>query len=65
MNATEKLTAIIDTLTAALPDAEKFDKGNASAGTRIRKVAQGVKGDMQDLRNLVQELKNAPEVTQG
>ena len=35
-----KLNEIIDTLNEAKTDAEKFDRGNATAGTRVRKNAQ-------------------------
>lgn len=59
MSTQDTLNAIITDLTASLADAEKFDKGNASAGTRIRKTAQGAKSALQDLRLKVQETKNA------
>ena len=59
MSTQDKLNTIINDLTACLADAEKFDKGNASAGTRIRKTAQENKSALQDLRLLVQETKTA------
>ena len=59
MTIEEKLTAIVDTLKAASVDAGKFDRGNASAGTRVRKAAQAAKGALQDLRVAVQEAKAA------
>jgi len=39
-------------------DVDKFNGGNMSAGTRIRKVMQEIKGQAQDLRKEVQEIKN-------
>ena len=39
-------------------DVDKFNNGNASAGTRIRKGMQSLKGQAQDLRKEVQEIKN-------
>lgn len=45
-------------LTELQTDIDKFNNGNASAGTRIRKAMQNVKGQAQDLRKQVQEIKN-------
>ena len=45
-------------LTELQTDIDKFNNGNASAGTRIRKAMQDVKGQAQDLRKDVQEIKN-------
>jgi|TARA_B110000908_G_scaffold145096_1_gene175158 hypothetical protein len=45
-------------LTELQTDIEKFNNGNASAGTRIRKAMQEVKGQAQDLRTQVQTIKN-------
>ena len=39
-------------------DVDKFNSGNASAGTRIRKAMQSLKGQAQALRKEVQEIKN-------
>ena len=39
-------------------DVDKFNSGNAAAGTRIRKAMQSLKGQAQDLRKEVQEIKN-------
>ena len=40
-------------------DVDKFyDKGNAAAGTRIRKTMQSLKGLAQDIRVEVQNQKN-------
>jgi hypothetical protein len=45
-------------LTELAKDVDKFNGGNAAAGTRIRKAMQEVKGQAQDLRKQVQEIKN-------
>ena len=47
-----------ETLTNVASDVEKFNNGNKSAGTRIRKAMQELKGQAQDLRKEVQEIKN-------
>ena len=47
-----------ETLTSIVSDVEKFNNGNKSAGTRIRKAMQTLKGQAQDLRKEVQEIKN-------
>jgi hypothetical protein len=47
METIEKIKALTEELTT---DATKFFKGNNSAGTRARKMAQ-------DLKNLLQELR--------
>lgn len=59
MSIAENLQSIIDTLTAAQADAEKFDNGNASAGTRVRKAAQEGKKALHALRGEVQQVKHA------
>ena len=43
----------------ALVDAVKFDNGNNSAGTRVRKAMQNIKCLAQEVRIEVQEQKNA------
>ena len=40
-------------------DVSKFVEGNNSAGTRVRKAMQVIKGLAQDVRKEVQEQKNA------
>ena len=45
-------------LTELQGDIDKFNGGNASAGTRIRKAMQEMKGQAQDLRKDVQTIKN-------
>ena len=47
------------TLEKGLSDLEKFEDGNMSAGTRVRKNMQTVKDLAQKTRVLVQEQKNA------
>lgn len=48
------------TILAAEEDATKFyTKGNAAAGTRVRKAMQEVKQLAQELRVNIQESKNA------
>ena len=42
----------------ALVDAVKFDNGNNSAGTRVRKAMQNIKNLCQDVRTEVQTQKN-------
>ena len=43
----------------ALVDAVKFDNGNNSAGTRVRKAMQNIKNLAQNVRLEVQEQKNS------
>ena len=50
---------MIATLTAALNDADKHDKGNSAAGTRVRKALQSVKAAAQEVRVQVQNEKNS------
>ena len=47
------------TLERGIEDVEKFEDGNKSAGTRIRKNMQDVKNLAQQIRVEVQEMKNA------
>ena len=46
-------------LEKGIDDVEKFEDGNKSAGTRIRKNMQDVKNLAQQIRVEVQEMKNA------
>ena len=55
---------ILDDLCALLDSARDdntkfFDRGNAAAGTRVRKIMQEVKALAQQLRIDIQEAKNA------
>jgi hypothetical protein len=55
METFEKMQALLEQLK---PDAQKFfEKGNGSAGTRIRQGMQELKKLAQDLRAEVQEAK--------
>jgi len=47
------------TLEKGLTDLQKFEDGNMSAGTRVRKTMQTVKELAQKTRVAVQEQKNA------
>lgn len=55
----DALLALLKDLELGLRDAEKFDSGNASAGTRVRKKAQDAIKHLKDLRKLVSEVKEA------
>jgi len=46
-------------LERGISDLEKFEDGNASAGTRVRKNMQTIKELAQKTRVTVQEMKNA------
>tara|TARA_Y100001963_G_scaffold156985_1_gene251962 strand:- start:3346 stop:3528 length:183 start_codon:yes stop_codon:yes gene_type:complete len=59
MSVKAQVEEIIETLGNALVDAEKHDRGNAAAGTRVRKAMQSVKGDAQAVRLQVQSDKNS------
>jgi len=47
------------TLEKGISDLEKFEDGNMSAGTRVRKTMQTAKELAQKIRVTVQEQKNA------
>lgn len=47
------------TLEKGITDLEKFENGNASAGTRVRKNMQTVKDLAQKVRVEVQNIKNS------
>ena len=51
--------SMLVTLEKGLVDLEKFEDGNASAGTRVRKNMQDVKNLAQLVRVEVQDKKNA------
>ncbi len=66
MNQTTELTKLqelylnmLDTLKEGIEDMEKFEEGNMSAGTRVRKNMQTIKELAQKVRVGVQEQKNA------
>jgi len=52
METLEKIKTLIEELTA---DTTKFFKGNNSAGTRARKLAQDIKTQLQILRTEILE----------
>ena len=54
----ETLENIERQLHGAAEDALKFDQGNNSAGTRVRKAMQNIKGLAQQVRLEVQAQKN-------
>ena len=58
----EKFEALKQLIAEIETDVTKFyEKGNKSAGTRIRKAMQQVKALAQEIRVNVQETKNAAE----
>jgi len=60
MTELEKLYQnMADTLEQGVTDLEKFQDGNMSAGTRVRKNMQTIKDLAQKVRTTVQEQKNA------
>ncbi len=59
----KQLQEMYDTLMSITNDVEKFQDGNKSAGTRIRKAMQTIKTSAQDVRVHVQEVKNSEAVT--
>ncbi|MDB9835122.1 hypothetical protein OAC38_03730 [Candidatus Poseidoniaceae archaeon] len=59
MSVEAMVNMMIENLNAALADAVKHDKGNAAAGTRVRKAMQAAKAAAQDVRAKVQDDKNA------
>ena len=52
METLEKIKTLVEELTT---DTTKFFKGNNSAGTRARKLAQDIKTQLQILRNEILE----------
>ena len=60
MNEVTKLyNQMLINLEKGIDDVEKFQDGNKSAGTRIRKNMQDIKNLAQQIRVEVQEMKNA------
>ena len=58
-----QLQEMHETLMSITDDVEKFQEGNKSAGTRIRKSMQIVKTLAQMVRVHVQEVKNSEPAT--
>ena len=50
---------MLEVMTEANMDLAKFEAGNASAGTRVRKAMQTIKSLAQELRVEVQNQKNS------
>ena len=50
---TDKLREILELLTDALADSEKFDRGMDAPGTRLRKKAMDASKLLKDLRQMV------------
>lgn len=59
MSIENELQTIITNLNTALNDATKFDGGNASAGTRVRKAAMEATKSLKNLRATVTNIKNS------
>ena len=55
---TKTLYNMQEQLENAIDDARKFDPGNNSAGTRVRKAMQNIKSLAQNVRLEVQAQKN-------
>ena len=58
MNLENLMETIKDEVSVAIHEADKFSAGNKSAGTRVRKHMQSIKGLAQNVRTNVQETKN-------
>ena len=58
MELNKMLQSMYETLVNTDSDLEKFDNGNKSAGTRIRKAMQEIKLLAQQIRVKVQDIKN-------
>ena len=54
----KKFQDLVDIMFSAQEDAEKFEKGNSAAGTRLRKKMQEVKNLAQEIRTEVSDVKN-------
>ena len=55
---TEKLREILDLLTQAVADSEKFDRGMDAPGTRLRKKAMEASKLLKELRQAVLDERN-------
>tara|TARA_R100001126_G_C4824778_1_gene148636 strand:- start:373 stop:552 length:180 start_codon:yes stop_codon:yes gene_type:complete len=58
MELNKMMQLMYETLVSTDSDLEKFDSGNKSAGTRIRKAMQEIKLLAQQIRVKVQDIKN-------
>ena len=59
MNLEQLIETMKDEIDNAGMEVGKFSGGNKSAGTRVRKHMQTIKGVAQNVRTEVQEMKNA------
>ena len=57
----QTLATLVESLNAALVDAEKCDRGNKAAGTRVRKAAQEAVGALRSLRKQVVEVRKSEQ----
>ena len=55
----EQIAKLKELIASAEVDAEKFNKGNNAAGTRLRNTMQQLKATAQEVRTAVTEKKNA------
>lgn len=60
-----ELTSIIEELDAAVTDATKFDTGNDTAGTRVRKAANEARARLLGLRAMVVEVRKERAAAAG
>ena len=58
MTLIQLMAAMQDEMYSAHEEMDKFINGNKSAGTRVRKHMQSIKGAAQNVRTGVQEMKN-------
>lgn len=54
----DKLTQMMELISLSMTDAEKFENGNNTAGTRVRKNMQEIKKLAQSIRAQVSDIKN-------
>jgi len=54
----ERLQEIIELLSVADKDTQKFDRGNSTAGTRVRKQAMEAIKLLKDMRAEIIEVRN-------
>ena len=59
MNLEQLMMTMRDEMNSSQDEAMKFHTGNKSAGTRVRKHMQNIKGLAQQVRTEVQEIKNS------
>ena len=59
MNLENLISTMKDQMGMAMLETDKFTSGNKSAGTRVRKHMQNIKGLAKNVRTEVQEMKNS------